>query len=335
MSMRHLQRLKIKNFQSHQSTELELVDGINIITGLEDSGKTALLRAVNWLRTNRPSSDGFKFNKDKSLTTEVEARFADGLKIKHSKGKSSSEYSIAPYISTNGSSSSSEATFTKVGAQVPEQVIERLQIDEINIQEQFDQPYLVWLTSGELANVFNRLSGMQRFDEWQSEVSAGIKAANAGIKTAAKDIDTCQEQMAQFEKLPEVKKLIAEIEQLDKKIASAGKDFNRLRQIEADIKSADASLKKLAASEEEIVAALAVVAEIRELDRKINSVNNHLGTLEEAARLETLVGLAEEELQTTISSYTELLSKEGICDRCYGKIDKTIIENIKHRMLND
>lgn len=332
MSTRHLQRLKIKNFQSHQVTELELVDGINIITGLEDSGKTALLRAVNWLRTNRPSSDGFKFNKDKNLTTEVELEFYDKILVNHSLGKVNSYTYMNPKAAATEPGSQ---LFTKVGREVPAPIAEVLRLDEINIQEQFDQPYLVWLTSGELANVFNRLSGMQRFDEWQSEVSAGIKAANAGIKTAANDIGAFQEQMAQFEKLPEVKKLIAEIEQLDKNIASAGKDFNRLRQIETDIKSADTNLKKLAASEEEIAQALAVVAEIRELDRKINSTNNQLGTIEEAARLCTLVGITEEELQAAISSYTELLSKEGICDRCYGNIDKTTIDNIKHRMLND
>jgi len=41
--------LTIQNFQSHKNTTLEFDNGINIIIGQSDSGKTAIIRALNWV----------------------------------------------------------------------------------------------------------------------------------------------------------------------------------------------------------------------------------------------------------------------------------------------
>jgi len=52
-----LKKISIQNFQSHKKTELDLVDGINVIYGLSQSGKSAILRALNWIIFNRKFSN--------------------------------------------------------------------------------------------------------------------------------------------------------------------------------------------------------------------------------------------------------------------------------------
>jgi exonuclease SbcC len=54
--------LSIQNFQSHEKTELEFDEGINIIIGQSDSGKSAILRALNWVVNNKPNGEAFKSN---------------------------------------------------------------------------------------------------------------------------------------------------------------------------------------------------------------------------------------------------------------------------------
>lgn len=332
MNTRNLKRLKVSNFQSHSKTEIDFVDGINVITGLEDSGKTAVLRAINWLRGNKPSGDGFRHNKDKSLTVEVEMEFADGVIVNHSLSKANSYSYMNPKA---GSDEPGSQLFTKVGREVPAPISEKLCLDEINIQEQFDQPYLVWLTSGELANVFNKLSGMQRFDEWQSRISSGIKVANLGIKSAVADIDSSQQLLLKFEKLPAVKKMVTEIDQLDRRIAEAGRDFNKLRQVEAEIKAVESKMNKLAASEEEVARAGEITRAAKEFDSQIISVSSKLSALREVITEMDTIMLTEEELAAATEDYLNLLSKLGICDRCYSKIDQTTVERIKERMASD
>ena len=55
-----IQSLKIQNFQSHKNSELVFSEGINIITGSSNNGKTAILRALGWVITNRPQGLAFK-----------------------------------------------------------------------------------------------------------------------------------------------------------------------------------------------------------------------------------------------------------------------------------
>ena len=57
-----IDKISIKNFQSHPNTELELDPGINVITGSSDNGKTSIFRALYWIIYNRPSGNSFISN---------------------------------------------------------------------------------------------------------------------------------------------------------------------------------------------------------------------------------------------------------------------------------
>ena len=44
---RHIDSIHIQDFQNHQDTHIKLVPGLNIITGSSDSGKSAIVRALD------------------------------------------------------------------------------------------------------------------------------------------------------------------------------------------------------------------------------------------------------------------------------------------------
>ena len=54
-----IKRITIEGFQSHENTVVDLVNGLNILTGSSDSGKTAVLRAVKWVALNVPTGDSY------------------------------------------------------------------------------------------------------------------------------------------------------------------------------------------------------------------------------------------------------------------------------------
>ena len=49
--------IKLVGFQSHVDTSINLTEGLNVITGPSDSGKTAVIRAVRWVALNEPQGD--------------------------------------------------------------------------------------------------------------------------------------------------------------------------------------------------------------------------------------------------------------------------------------
>jgi len=54
-----VEKITIKNFQSHEETELQFSSGVNVIVGSSDSGKSAILRALKWVVQNKPSGTAF------------------------------------------------------------------------------------------------------------------------------------------------------------------------------------------------------------------------------------------------------------------------------------
>ena len=49
-----MKSIKLKNYQGHKDSSLELHPGVNIITGTSDKGKSSIMRSIEWVRTNRP-----------------------------------------------------------------------------------------------------------------------------------------------------------------------------------------------------------------------------------------------------------------------------------------
>jgi exonuclease SbcC len=50
-----IDHVAIKNFQSHKNTNIDFQrNGVNVIVGTSDQGKSAILRAILWAVNNRP-----------------------------------------------------------------------------------------------------------------------------------------------------------------------------------------------------------------------------------------------------------------------------------------
>ena len=54
-----IKSIDIENFQSHKKTRIDFDPGVNVIIGRSDSGKTSILRALNWVINNKPSGEAF------------------------------------------------------------------------------------------------------------------------------------------------------------------------------------------------------------------------------------------------------------------------------------
>ena len=151
-------RIIIKNFQAHEDTVIELHPGINVFTGIGDSGKTSIKRLFDWVRSNRPTGKKF-MNWNTSGPTSGEIVFDDGT-VKHSKErKGGSTYTV------NGED------FRKVKTSVPDVAEQLFRMGDINFQGQFDRPFLLTMTKGKLAEMFNRVANLDAVGSWIFELN--------------------------------------------------------------------------------------------------------------------------------------------------------------------
>jgi len=231
-----LKFLKIKNFQSHKHTELEFSKGINAIVGNSTSGKTAIFRALQWLVNNRPLGNRFKSifaNEDESVF--VEAEFSGGEKISLKKDDKEAVYSIID-------SSGNKDSFKGIGSDVPDLVRKYINLDEINIQNQLDQHFLITSSPGEVARAINKIVHLEKVDDWISSATSQINAINKQIKLKEEDKEKFAKELSE---LPDVDKLEGDI-------VCAEELYRKASEKKEKIKAIDGILSKLVPIEEEI-----------------------------------------------------------------------------------
>ena len=73
-----IESIRIKQFQKHKDTTLEFANGLNVICGESHNGKSAIIKAILWVLTNKPSGTAFRRIGHDGEDTSVKVTFNDG-----------------------------------------------------------------------------------------------------------------------------------------------------------------------------------------------------------------------------------------------------------------
>ena len=122
--MKLLKRIELKNFQSHEYSDIYLHDKVNVIIGPSDSGKTAIIRGVKWVLFNEPS--GNDFMRKGTNDTSVTLYFSNNLIVKRGRTKSKNYYELTLPTGT-------VERFEGFGREVPEEVKELTVIKKVKL----------------------------------------------------------------------------------------------------------------------------------------------------------------------------------------------------------
>lgn len=169
--------LKIKNFQSHHDTELDIKENaINVIVGESDSGKSGIFRAFELLSCNRPSGD--KYRTHNTRKTEVEWKG-----VKRVKSASVSQYEIDGEI------------YKALRTDVPRQVTEKLRLSSINFRPQHSAYYMLTETPGQRVRSLLSLSDLGLIDYTASTLKGQERKNSEYILAKTTDLESKQKQV--------------------------------------------------------------------------------------------------------------------------------------------
>jgi len=186
-----ISKIEIENFQSHKNTTLELSNGVNIIKGASHSGKSSVMRAIKWVLFNRPSGTPFKsfFSSDKE-DTSVKIYFNDNSYVHHVRGKTH-------YYQIN------DCLLTALGTDVPDEVLNILNMNEINFLSQHEGYYLLQDSSGSVAKLLNKLVGIDIIDLCLERTNKKINSINSELKDINEKIESCTIELDTYVDLEE------------------------------------------------------------------------------------------------------------------------------------
>ncbi len=292
-----IEKLRLKNFRSHQDTTLEFHYGVNVIRGLSLSGKSNIIRALLLLATNRPLGFKYHSNFTSDPNTEVEVKVENGPSILFKKNNDGASYVVE----------GCPDPFRGFGAAVPEPVKDALNLTDVNVQVQMDQTFLICSSPSEVARAINQITRMEDIDNWTGYLTAKINDANRHKRDYEKRADDARTELRKYEKLGVVETLVSEMEQVESSIADCALKFRDIALLLGEYKVLTQKIKaqQHAVRKERLVNyALSVQREIATTDGKINLIDDlselqvKISRLQYLLEKESLLNLASEQMQS-------------------------------------
>jgi len=197
--------LTIQNFQSHKNTTLEFDNGINIIIGQSDSGKTAIIRALNWVINNRPTGEAFRSSWGGGTDVNL---WVDKQAIRRGKGKTNF-YNLQNLTSVAGEG---DEKFLSFGQDVPDEIKNLVNFSSLNLQGQFDSPFLLALSGGEVARYLNSIVRLDVIDKSLYNIGSTLRKEKSDIEQAHNWLDTTKEKLEEFNWVDEAERCLVKLE---------------------------------------------------------------------------------------------------------------------------
>ncbi len=211
--MNGFKKLVIDNFQSHEHTEIELTDGLNVFVGPSDSGKSAILRALKWVLFNTPR--GTDFIRTGAKECRVCLILNDGTEILRIR----THGSVNRYVLRTPDGN--ELVFQGFGNTVPEEITRLHGITPVHLDQkelilhfgtQLESPFLLFESNQNKAKTIGRISGAHLIDNALKKTSSDRLALGGEIRRLEMEKARLEEKLKPYSNLAELetKYLIAE-----------------------------------------------------------------------------------------------------------------------------
>ena len=256
-----LQSLEIENYQSLKHLKLRLGQ-FTVIIGPTGSGKSAVIRALRMLAFNAKGT-GYITRGEK--TCKVRATADDGLTVSLTRGgRGSDSYELDGFGHVE--------TYTKLGGQVPGDVTRALQVGELNLAGQFDSPYLLGSSAGEVARTLGKLTN----------VTLVFGAAREAGRRKQRIADRLKDRQADLERLHEQAQTFAGLGRRRQAVRAAEEALERAQALQVRAARLRSLMASLAAAQVVLGQAAAAVPQVPSLERAEQAVAR-------AARLRALL----------------------------------------------
>jgi len=194
-----LEYLKVKNYQIHEDLDVNFTPNLNVFVGASDRGKSAALRALLWVFTNRPLGDDFRTWDSKETRVEVGV---DGRKIIRFKSDTENYYQI------------DDKKFDAPGTEVPKEVLDLINISDVNIQRQGDSYFLISASSGEVGKYINQIIGLEVMDGSIKYASQKVKSIKSDLKVSKFDFKNTKSELAKYKWIDKADKDLQDLEKM-------------------------------------------------------------------------------------------------------------------------
>jgi len=198
------EKLKLKNFQAHSKRTVEFDEKVTTIVGSSDSGKSAIIRALQWVCCNQPQGSAFIREGEKEAVVRLEV---DGQVIIRRRTASVNEYRLG------------ESKLKSFGASVPDKVADLLNLNQINTQAQHDSPFWFSETSGAVSRRLNEVVDLQIIDSSLQSSKSRVKRERTAEELAEERLVAVRKEAEELKWVEDADSLLVAVESKQKEAA--------------------------------------------------------------------------------------------------------------------
>lgn len=197
-----INRVLIENFQSHENTELTFHDGLNVIIGPSDHGKSAVIRAIKWVLYNEPR--GTDFIRQNTNFARVTIWINTGYTITRERTSSKNRYILAD-------SDGNTNIYEGFGNEVPHEIVSahgilKVMLDtdinsSLNIGGQLEGPFLISESGSVRAKAIGRLTGLHIIDKSIRDSATDLRRENQTRDRISGELNEVNEKLKEYQYL--------------------------------------------------------------------------------------------------------------------------------------
>jgi len=223
-----IDRIEIKNFQSHKQTDIKFVqNGVNVLVGSSDMGKSAILRALIWTINNRPSGTDdvlshWARDKKGKIVDELRVKVSteNGAVVRRRTAEDNEYELIEKHIPENF-----RKVFKAVSKDVPDDVRDFFKLTDVNIQSQHDAPFLLSSSPSDVAKYFNKIVRLDVIDKVLSNAESSRREHVKKLKGYEQEKVDIEKELASFDWIESAERLV----ELLNKVMSRMNEFQESR----------------------------------------------------------------------------------------------------------
>lgn len=226
---------QIKNLESHHETTLDFVPGINIITGDSASGKSAILRALDWGMNNTNQKNISHWNEDLKKESSIKLNFKDATIIRKK------------HKTFNGYILDEEKELDKIGTTVPDKIASIINMGSANFSFQHDPYFLLSGTSGATAKYLNSIINLDVIDNTLAKAQEDYSNTNKTINSLVATIKTKEEELQSLSYLDVVEPKIKAYKSKSETLEQTKEQLDKLKttcKLREDLESTHTTLIK-------------------------------------------------------------------------------------------
>ncbi|MGG7131029.1 AAA family ATPase [Clostridium perfringens] len=237
----YVQKMVLKNFQSHVDTELNFSEGLNVLIGESRQGKTSILRAFDFIIENRSKKNVRRFITNGKDRCEVSIYLSNGYTItriveRKANGKNG-------YIVENNNTGKVEEFNTK-GLPIIQELMgfNTLDIDKdlsvpLNFLRQGDSWFLIGdkYTAPQREKIIGGIYGTHFADAVIRKYEREERSINASIKNKKEDKLSLENEINKYDYLEELDKTKDIIIEKQNQVMKLQEEINSIREIVNEI----------------------------------------------------------------------------------------------------